>query len=1283
MATTYDALHLVHVCHEECEAGEVDPGLRNEDMAQANGVNGHAVSNTNGNLDLPTVIEALQVVHNPASKNDHRREATAYLEEIKTKDGVVDIGFDLANDKTQQPIVRYFGLDILENVIKRQAFALNEQSSAALRQMILRLSLTLSDTPQHFIRNKIAALWVELAKRSWALDWFDLDETLQQLWEQSNIGKEFVFRVLENLSEDVFAREDPTAVLRDRDLNNAVVEIFSSSANYDGGLKIGDNKYHMRKGEEGWTIRISTFLQQLLQQRNLNEESQRLCEAALNTLRSVFSWIMSPAIVSASAMSVVCEAMTRPEVEIRMTAIDTLLAFYGRKSLEIVEIQALVYPLCISTSVEALEAVYKSSIVGPDETLDPRYAISKKLAELLYHLASGLANSQPPGDVDLVSFLSLLVAVAQHDSLIVSIAALHGWHKLLEAWTSRGRSQALEARIEPIVQVAMRRIIAYDMLSEDDEPAVQFLNDEIELHPERQGFYINYRRLCFAIIESVSAAYGQDALGFIFSAVDAGLNDVLAADRASNHDGYQRLSINMLRADALFSVADAAFKGINYLVSRRSEDAEAQQMRDQLTQQCRQWCTDMLTNYRFRDPGITLRQIRSVVEVSSKLLKKDTEFAFTVLQHILTSINTPQTENSILTDSYNELHQYAIQELRRLCSDHATYFITFYEQLEGKFGEIMASNLDSKFQVDLKAILMLLVEHADGVERNVRYDRLKRFVTPLLVDWQQHQSTIADYQTFVRSQAFERVGPFMAKVNAKNIGDWTTVTLDDEAQQIQKAMSDGASALPLRETRVLLSVSTEKLSADGEFHRIICEVWLPLLRPLIESVLRIVSYSHQLHDAASWPNLPAGDQVVIQRILRDRYWQSGISGGSMHEFHNKVKATKSTLEGFASSVRGRIRNNLENCYSIIHTLGKLGTAFYGMEDLPQMISTALISTSTPLSPHHFGQLLSMLPKLIEECPGNDMQHFLTPVLAELTVQIDRKCTSEWDKVHSRITGGTQQEVNGELSDEMRDESVLRQMTTRAVNIVTSWIDGTREAKIASAKRIVNKANYSFRNFVLGNRTVLEPLLMFYTHAIGYKDTKTCSTMVPMLQKFVPAFSNEAHLQGSDAAAVREYISTEMLKAAINSLNDGYFADYQQQLAVLIALIWLSYGLPAHVAATETQPAHDRPAWTETPRNVLLSIPGLEPNKVNDAGQELAQITLAGSSRRMRAIVLKLLENVRGIRVSELGKIDNKQERSTLLEKYKQRDALGMQGMDDSAIANGDGPDLGGVADMFG
>ncbi|KAK5187991.1 karyopherin [Exophiala xenobiotica] len=190
-------------------------------------------------------------------------------------------------------------------------------------------------------------------------------------------------------------------------------------------------------------------------------------------------------------------------------------------------------------------------------------------------------------------------------------------------------------------------------------------------------------------------------------------------------------------------------------------------------------------------------------------------------------------------------------------------------------------------------------------------------------------------------------------------------------------------------------------------------------------------------------------------------------------------------------------------------------------------------------------------------------------------------------------------------------------------------------------------------------------------------------MLDCARRTVPEFASEHFISGQAAAAVREFISTEMLKTAITCLNDGYFADHQQHYAQLIATIWVSYGLPAHVPATEGTPAHDRPPLTSTPRDVILSLPGMTESRVNNAASQLLQEGLAGRSKKLRAIILSLLEGVRGVRLSELGKIDTRQQQSKILEKYKQRELLGMQGVDGGGKATGDdGVDFGGVADMF-
>lgn len=1258
-----------------------------QSMATAHGMNGGV--HNEANLDLATIIQALQIVHNPQSPNKQRQQASNYLEGLKQIDGIARSGFVLANDINQQPIVRHFGITLLEHVVKRQSFVLDEHGSQELRQLVLQLSSTLIRTPQAYIRNKIAALWVELAKRSWALDWFDLDEILVQLWNQSTIQQEFVLSVLENLSEDCFVRDDPSAMLRDQDLNNAVVEIFTPAESYSGGLMVGGTMHKLRSGDEGWTQRITNNLAQSLQ--SAARDGTRMSVACLGSLRSISAWIMSPAFVGAGTMSVVCQALTQSDPDLVMAAIDMMMAFYGRAKLEEIEVVALVHPLCEPSSVKILLQVYESSVVGVDDILDIRYSISKRMAELFHHLAHWLTQYPPADGLNMQPFLEALIEIARHDSLIVAIAAVHAWERFLQA-TKWRRTAVIQACIQPALQVAMERIIAYELMPGAAEiPSVVFVNEEIELFPERQGFHSNFRRFCFSIIEWISYTFLEDALSYIISIVDQNLSQIAQDEQESISKGYNKWSLNALRSDAQFTAVDAAFKGICRWIDTRESDEDPATLakRDDLRHKARVWSTDMLGRYHFRDPAISTRQVRHVVETASRLLDKDNEFAFKVLHHIMSTFEATPTEDANMLEARSDLHAYSILELRRLCAEHASYFIPYYDQLESKLTEVLDSGLDMKFQDDLKASLMLLIEHAEGIDGSVRKDRLQSFIQPLEQAWRERSDVLASFEDFVRHGAFDHVGPYLTSIKALVSNDWTLVPLDEQARSIQATMDQAAKSLPLRRTRVLLSTSTDRMHDHSPILEVIQDIWRPLLLTIVPIALSIIAYNHKLHDPMAWPHIEHDQHALIRRILRDRYWQSGISGGSMNEFREQIKATKNSLEGFASSVRGRIRVNLENCYSIIHTLGRLGSTFYGLAQVPEMVAAMLISSADPLSPHHFGILLSMMPKLIEECPVQDRQHFLTPVLSTLLSQIDRKLTAEWEQLAHRDLPET---ANGEdnVTDEMRDESVLRQTTSKAVSLVSMWIDPQRELKLANSRRIVNgasslSASQSLREFVLSNRVIMEPLLLFCSHAVSYRDTKCSTTIIVTLQKLVPAFSTETYLSGVEAQAVRDFISTQSLRSAITSLHDGYFADNQTNLAILIALIWISYGLPSHVPATTTESAYTRPAWTTQPQDVLLSVPGLDRRLIEQSAHKLAELGLSGSHRRMRAVILTLLDGLRGIRVSELGKYDTKQEQNSLLEKYKQRDGVGMPGVEaEPSLNRGDegDVDLNGVADMF-
>lgn len=180
-------------------------------------------------------------------------------------------------------------------------------------------------------------------------------------------------------------------------------------------------------------------------------------------------------------------------------------------------------------------------------------------------------------------------------------------------------------------------------------------------------------------------------------------------------------------------------------------------------------------------------------------------------------------------------------------------------------------------------------------------------------------------------------------------------------------------------------------------------------------------------------------RTVVGRILTDRFWQAGISKGSRDEFYARITSSRATLEGFASSVRGKIRAVRETCYSMLFSMSRLREYFYGFAELPGPLSEALFKDSVHLSSHQFSILLNISRCLIDDCPVQFRPQFLPPMLTTLFTHLDKKVTEEWDSIERRKAGL----VEGDLTEEMKDESVLRQLTYSAVIMVASLLDPQR------------------------------------------------------------------------------------------------------------------------------------------------------------------------------------------------------------------------------------------------
>jgi exportin-5 len=218
------------------------------------------------------------------------------------------------------------------------------------------------------------------------------------------------------------------------------------------------------------------------------------------------------------------------------------------------------------------------------------------------------------------------------------------------------------------------------------------------------------------------------------------------------------------------------------------------------------------------------------------------------------------------------------------------------------------------------------------------------------------------------------------------------------------------------------------------------------------------------------------------------------------------------------------------------------------------------------------------------------------------------------------------------------------------------------AKDASTYRAENdpaSAYPSMRKFCLTSSTILEPLLLFLTHAIRMRDGRCCGIVLRVFRSLIPDFASNQDSPLS--SSIREFISTEVLKACISSLNEPYFVDLQKDLAQVIASILIFYS-----------------PVTATPRQILLSLPSIEEPSVDKCIDFIMRQGM--QQRQQRALVLDLLRDIKGVSISEQGRISKsvssvRKERSKMQQEFLKEQPIDVSNRKTS-------PSLDGVAGMF-
>lgn len=899
-----------------------------------------------------------------------------------------------------------------------------------------------------------------------------------------------------------------------------------------------------------------------------------------------------------------------------------------------------------------------------------------------------------PDDCDLPNLLNLFLAIVRSESFVVSIPVLVTWQRLLRSSTICG-SPTLTPMIEPLLQVCSSRLIRYESLPEDsDDPSLIFLHEDIDTIPERHAFLGNYRRYSVSVIEAIVRYKQADALYHILTQVDESMRHLYDGQAPFSLATYNKNSLPVLRADAQVTIVEAALKGyMKWRSVSGTKSSLSDQERASIEGNLEAWCNRLLC-LSFEDPLIRKRVLQLAVAFSTSALDKNIGFMLKVLENILMTTVVEQPEYRAYSDAVKELQSDCLHELQRLATKMPDHLLDVYDQLEATINNIVASGaLDGKQQVSYQTFLFIIIHRAQKLSPETRMQRLDRFIAPIRQMWRNQalDESLATFNGFCEMIGLGKVREYLISRRVHEVQDWAGLPLDAEGQAIQAQLNENVKQLPLRYTRSFLGCSTDRVDRGTSEHKISCAIWQESMPLILPGLLKFLSHAHAFHNPTNWLGLPDEMQSIVGRILTDRFWQAGISEGSKDDFYARVTGTKTTMEGFASSIRGSVRNVREQCYSILFCMSRLDLDFYGFSELPEPLAQALFADAHYLSSHQLNNLLNLVRYMIDDCPAEIRPHFLPPILATCFSTMDSKISSEWSKIsQNEVTASP----GGDLTEEMKEESILRQLTYAAVMMVAGVLDPARASKSQSILEKLNGLYVSdhpapsktgdekglvvvkapeakgpsyptMRRFCLTTTAILEPLLLFCTHAIRMRDTRCCNVVLRVFRSILPdaGSTQPEHALGPDSTMrpIREYIATDVLKACITSLHEPYFVDLQKDLAQVIAgiLVWVG-------------------RHTDTPKQILLSLPGIQEHDVKYCIEHLNRP--GTQQRQQRALVLDLLKHLKGVSISEQGRVtkpagDVRRERSKMQQEF-------MKVHPAEEVRRGPSPSLEGVAGMF-
>ncbi|CCE80019.1 Piso0_003115 [Millerozyma farinosa CBS 7064] len=1126
------------------------------------------------------IISALNLIYDPKSSNEARKEAQIFLESVKSNDESPYWGFQLAlpENNVQNYAVRHYGLSLLQHAVNKRFHTFNASKVATIRTWVIELANKIGGSDPHYLKEKLAYLWASIAKRIWGSylvkasrehvskddpgaanklsvsesdlvdGWASMDADLWSLWNSNMACREISVLIIRTLFEDIYFLDDAVASKRSSILNQLCILIVTPDEVLGSIYEPNPDIAAAKGSAQGWFVTWSrSLIEQFQGGETKSPEAGVFASKLLSILKTCLHWVHPSLLRSENTLSTLVDVLVLPDVKLKTLAVDCLHIIFTRNYNNSEDFDYFIGSIFTTEGINKFAQFFQSLEIDPDDVDEFAYILLKKTVEMIVSLSEYLSVSLPQKNKiswersDVSSYLRLVLATTNHPSLIVSGLSLQMWVSILR-FDELSSEEPVQKILSDLLETSADRVISYDKLN-DDHVSKKLLNVDFDSISDAHSFLSNYKKFNEDIVRITVCKKPEEGLLWLENRLESFFSSSL---------GVQCINVYNLTEDsdalnygtAQFNIIENCIRGISrWRIWYTGDDSEAKN--DKLNKLVES-LGERLLAMNLASPLLTRKQVQTLVQFAP-LLKDVSPLMFKVLEKILTTATFEYPEN--IDDSEKEL----IRDLRTSCGtelNRLAYIMpeslkNIYYDLEKVIYNIIDSKKISEHEiVAFKSFLLVITSRSTILNKD---DLFAKIVDPVLATWSTHETekSLIDLHWFMERIGIVEIANYFQRRGITEKTNLLESVMDDEGKDLKNKLKDYWSTIfPIRATRIFIQYSIEKLAHDSPEYLNLLRLWKPRIQPVIPHILQLISQIQAYHDPENWNELPVSVQSFVRYSCMERFWQQGVSIQSKETFiEENVKATL-TLRDFADSVGHLIRYMREYAFLTVGSVSQLEDTLYEIPNIAELIWKSVAGDTVGITLHSWKHMInSCLRSVVKNCPVKYVSVFMPEFLPKVLDDIDKLLVSRWEKVYIdglQLQGNENDET---LSEEMMEEHMLRQLTATVVRFLMDVVSQY------NAKNVTN-TQAACKTLVAEDKNVLAPFLRICCHIIMFKDTKCSFNTILVVRNLLP----DILLKHDD---VDKFLCENLIKALLTVLMDDYFVETYSEAAISLTTLYCS------------------------------------------------------------------------------------------------------------------------------